>query len=121
MSCRCLSFSLPQLAQALAGLFSVLLVVLPAAAEETGWSDLFTGESLDGWRQRGGKARYTVEDGVLVGTSVPNTPNSFLCTEKNYADFLLELEFKIDPELNSGVQIRSNSFPEYQNTGSTER
>ena len=77
------------------------------------WMELFDGKSLNGWRQRGGKATYRVEDGQIVGTSAPNTPNSFLCTEKDWDDFELELEFKVDPLLNSGVQIRSNSLPEY--------
>ena len=43
------------------------------------------------------------------------TPNSFLCTAKDYADFILEYEFKVDEELNSGVQIRSHSLPGYRN------
>jgi hypothetical protein len=74
------------------------------------WTDLFNGKNLDGWVQRGGVAKYTVEDGVIVGTSTLNTPNSFLCTPRDYGDFILEYEFKIDPRLNSGVQIRSQSF-----------
>jgi hypothetical protein len=73
---------------------------------------LFDGKSFDGWTQHGGKAQYTLEDGMVVGTSVPNTPNSFLCTDKEYGDFELELEFKVHPDLNSGVQIRSQVFAE---------
>jgi hypothetical protein len=76
---------------------------------------LFDGKTLDGWKQLGGKAVYSVEDGTIVGQSVPNTSNSFLCTEKHYGDFILELEFKVDAGLNSGVQVRSNSFKEYRN------
>lgn len=83
------------------------------AAQE--WVDLFNGKDLSGWVQRGGKANYSVKDGVIVGSTVPNTPNSFLCTEKNYGDFELEVEFKVHPELNSGIQIRSNSLPDYKN------
>lgn len=71
---------------------------------------LFNGKNLDGWVQHGGVAKYTVEDGVIVGTSVPDTPNSFLCTEKHYSDFILEIEFKVDAPLNSGIQIRSNVY-----------
>ncbi len=84
-------------------------------AQEDGWVELFDGQSLDGWTQRGGKASYTVEDQQIVGTTVPNTPNSFLCTKQHYDNFVLQLEFKVHPELNSGVQIRSNSLPEYNN------
>ncbi len=48
----------------------------------------------------------------MVGSSVPNTANSFLCIPRDYGDFVLELEFKVDPALNSGVQIRSQCFDE---------
>ncbi|MBN2211398.1 MAG: DUF1080 domain-containing protein [Sedimentisphaerales bacterium] len=77
--------------------------------------ELFDGKTLNGWVQKGGQAEYTVVDGVIVGKTVLNTSNSFLCTKQNYSDFILELEFKVDAKLNSGVQIRSNSFPEYRN------
>jgi hypothetical protein len=72
--------------------------------------DLFNGKDLKGWIQRGGKATYAVEGNEIVGTSTLNTPNSFLCTEKTYGDFILEYDFKVDPKLNSGVQIRSECF-----------
>ncbi|MCP4378458.1 MAG: DUF1080 domain-containing protein, partial [bacterium] len=75
---------------------------------------LFDGKTLDGWKQLGGKGKYEVKDGAIVGSSVPNTPNSFLCTKKSYGDFVLEYEFKVDPSLNSGVQIRSNSIKSYR-------
>jgi hypothetical protein len=81
---------------------------VPAADDE--WKPLFNGTDLDGWVQRGGKAKYRVEDKQIVGTCVPNTGNSFLCTKRDYADFILELEFKVNPKLNSGVQIRSHCF-----------
>ena len=71
---------------------------------------IFNGKNLDGWIQRGGKAKYAVEDGVIVGTTVKGEPNSFLCTAKEYGDFVLELEIKADAGLNSGVQIRSHCF-----------
>ena len=71
---------------------------------------IFDGKSLAGWVQRGGKAEYAAVDGCIVGTSVKNTPNSFLCTKKAYGDFTLELEIKADPGLNSGIQIRSQCF-----------
>ena len=76
------------------------------------WTDLFNGKDLDGWVKRGGKAEYKIEDGAIVGTSALNTPNTFLCTGREYSDFILEYEFKVNPLLNSGVQIRSNSFDE---------
>jgi hypothetical protein len=80
---------------------------LSADKDKDGWVSLFNGKDLDGWVARAGKAKYRVEDNQIIGNSVPNTGNSFLCTTRDYADFILELEFKVDPALNSGVQIRS--------------
>lgn len=77
------------------------------------WEFLFNKKDLEGWKQLGGEANYHVENGAIVGTSVKGTPNSFLCTEKMYSDFILELEVKADSGLNSGIQIRSNSSPEH--------
>jgi hypothetical protein len=94
-----------------------MIRVIPRAAFEAtiiktdnDFVPLFDGKTLTGWIQRGGKAKYEVKDGMIVGTSVPNTGNSFLCTEKNYGDFILDLDFKVDPELNSGVQFRGECF-----------
>jgi len=82
----------------------------PGLSADDGWVSLFNGKDLDGWVQRGGKASYRVEDGQIVGSSVARTSNSFLCTKKDYANFILELEFKVESPLNSGVQIRSQCF-----------
>ena len=90
----------------------MLITLLTLALLQDGSVPLFNGKDLDGWVQRGGKADYKVEDGAIVGRSVPKTPNSFLCTKKDYGDFILELEFKVHPALNSGVQIRSQCFDE---------
>jgi hypothetical protein len=89
----------------------LLFAIAPAvAADEEGFKPLFDGKSLDGFTQKGGQAKYRAENGEIIGTSVPNTENSFLCTNKEYGDFILELEFKVDPALNSGVQIRSHAY-----------
>lgn len=82
--------------------------------EETFGQPLFNGENLEGWTQKGGDANYKVEDGVIIGETVSNTPNSFLVTDKMYEDFILELDYKVDSSMNSGIQIRSNSLPTYQ-------
>ena len=82
------------------------------AADE--WKPLFNGKSFDGWKQLGGKAEYSIEKSEIVGRSVANTPNSFLTTEESYTDFVLEFEFWVQNGLNSGVQFRSMSKPEYR-------
>ncbi len=84
----------------------------PMDESQEGFIPLFNGKDLTGWVQRGGKAKYRVEDDAIVGTTVPNTTNTFLCTTKDYGDFILELEFKVNPKMNSGVQIRSHVFDE---------
>jgi hypothetical protein len=89
----------------------LLIAACGTAMAAEGWTDLFNGKNLEGWVKRGGKATYAVEDGCIVGTSTLNTPNTFLCTGRDYGDFILEYEFKIDPRLNSGVQFRSRIFP----------
>lgn len=79
------------------------------------WVPLFNGEDLGGWSQKGGTADYEVRDNTIVGITKNNTPNSFLTTDKLYGNFILELEYKVDPSMNSGIQIRSNSYPNYMN------
>ncbi|MCA9442106.1 MAG: DUF1080 domain-containing protein [Candidatus Omnitrophica bacterium] len=78
-------------------------------AAEEGWVSLFDGKNLDGWTQKNGTATYRVEDGTIVGKTTPGSPNSFLCTDKEYGDFELMFEVKVADELNSGVQIRSQT------------
>ncbi|KPK84455.1 MAG: hypothetical protein AMS27_09925 [Bacteroides sp. SM23_62_1] len=74
------------------------------------WISLYNGNNLEGWIQKGGKAQFTSADGMIIGTTVANTENSFLCTEKCYSDFILELEVMVDTSLNSGIQIRSRTY-----------
>ena len=91
-----------------------LLSGCSGGASKDGWTDLFNGKDLTGWIQRNGEAQYKVENREIIGVSKAGTPNSFLCTEKDYGDFILEFELKVDTALNSGVQIRSHSLPEFK-------
>lgn len=81
---------------------------------EDGFVDLFNGKNLDGWEQKNGTATYEVVDDTILGRTVKGSPNSFLCSEKEYGDFELVFEVKVDKGLNSGVQIRSVSKPDYK-------
>jgi hypothetical protein len=96
-------------------LLFISLCAASAQKSKDGWQNLFNGKDLTGWKQLNGKATYEVKDGAIVGTSVMGTPNSFLTTEKDYGDFIFECDVKVDNKLNSGIQIRSLSTPEYQN------
>ncbi|MCA1758355.1 MAG: DUF1080 domain-containing protein [Bacteroidales bacterium] len=84
-------------------------------AQNDGWVSLFNGKDLTGWKQLNGEAKYAVENGVIVGTTVLNTPNSFICTEKNYSDFIFEVDLLVEPDMNSGIQFRSESKADYNN------
>jgi len=95
----------------------LLLTILSAEtfAQKERWTNLFDGKTLKGFKQLGGKALYEVKNGEIVGTTVKDTPNSFLATEQDYEDFILELELNVAEGMNSGVQFRSLSKPDYQN------
>jgi hypothetical protein len=97
--------------------YVLLFTALTASAQPVDgeWEYLFNGKDLTGWKLLGGKATYIAKDGELIGTTVSNTPNSFLSTEKEYGDFILEVELLVHPSMNSGIQIRSLSKKEYQN------
>lgn len=85
------------------------------AGTDPSWTSLFDGKDLKGWHQLNGHAKYSVEDGVIVGTTVADEPNSFLVTDSTYGDFILEVDYKVDSTMNSGIQIRSESTPDYNN------
>jgi len=89
-------------------------VAAPIAVAETHeWRDIFNGRDLSGWVTLGGAATYEVKDGVIVGTAVPDTPNTFLTTDERFDDFILEAEVKIDGILNSGFMVRGDSSPDF--------
>ncbi len=93
----------------------ILLTFNVVVFAQDGWTNLFNGKDLTGWEQLNGEAKYEVVDGMIVGTTVVNTPNSFIRTEKNYSDFIFEVELLVAENMNSGIQFRSESTPDYMN------
>ncbi|NQT26590.1 DUF1080 domain-containing protein [candidate division KSB1 bacterium] len=93
------------------------LALLCACSFSTGegWQDLFNGKDLSNFEVLNGDGQFIIEDDEIVGVSRMDIPNTFLATKKAYSDFILEYEIKIEAGLNSGVQIRSLSLPEYKN------
>jgi len=86
----------------------LLFTVHCSSSGQEKWINLFDGETLNGWSVHSGSATYWVEQGAIVGQAVAGSPNSFLCTDREFGNFILEFEvFLKDPELNSGVQFRS--------------
>lgn len=93
---------------------SIKFIVLILVVAHTGftqpkekWTKLFNGKDLNGWKLVNGTASYEVKDGMIVGTCVKDSPNSFLATDKEYGDFIFEVQVKIDAGINSGIQFRS--------------
>jgi len=94
---------------------TILLVaafITPSQSRAQSTPSLFDGKTLKGWKRLAGTADYKVENGAIVGTTVLNSGNTFLVTEKEYGDFIMELDTKIESPLsNSGVQVRSHFDP----------
>lgn len=95
--------------------FFVMLIGMISLTAQENWKSLFNGKDLSGWEQLNGNSKYYVQDGILVGEAVVGSPNSFLCTKEKFSDFILEFEIKTDPQLNTGVQFRSESKQDYMN------
>lgn len=92
---------------------TVLVGCSAPVENEEGWINLLDGNSLNGWTSVAGEADFTVEDEIIIGTAVANTPNTFLISDQEYEDFILELEIKVDDESsNSGVMVRGQYDPE---------
>ncbi len=92
-------------------------LLLPIAGYSTSGKkvDIFNGKNFKGWEKLNGSATYEVKDGVIIGTSATNTPNTFMATKQQFTNFILEYDMKMDEGLNSGVQIRSHSIDSYNN------
>lgn len=83
----------------------LVLLLLPGAAPEDGFTPLFNGTDLTGWKVHGGKQSvWTVDNGLLV---VQGKGGGWLMTEKEYADFELRLEYRLPKQGNSGVALRA--------------
>jgi len=88
--------------------FALYLLAAQGLRAGDGWTSLFNGRNLSGWKETAGDAKFFVADGCIVGQAVSESDtNSVLCTKKSYGNFILELDFKADRQLFSGVHIRS--------------
>lgn len=81
------------------------LFALDARAAESGFVPIFNGKNLDGWQGIGGDtSSYYAQDGQLI---CKETGKIHIFTVKEYANFILRLEIKMDPGGNNGVGIRT--------------
>jgi len=89
-----------------------MLCACHVAVAEEGFVSIFNGKDLTGWTVKGGDGKYHVEDGCIVGTVNDERRNTFLCSEKEYENFIFKAEFKFDIHFNSGIQFRSLARPD---------
>ena len=92
-------------------------MALAAGADQGAWSSpvpLFDGRTLTGWKATRNPDGWTVEDGQIVCLALKG---GYLYTEEQYEDFVLDLEFKIGPNANSGVFLRLSDISDPVNTG----
>jgi len=83
-------------------------------AARKGFTSLFNGKDLTGWESIG-NAKWTVEDGILVGQQSEDGGVGELLTEKSFDDFVLSVTFKVAWPANTGVWFRyQNPSKAYQ-------
>ncbi|MFT5526602.1 MAG: hypothetical protein ACI9G1_003322 [Pirellulaceae bacterium] len=91
--------------QRLLVLVAIVLGTSEMDAQETKFTDLFNGKDLSGWKLVGAGDNWLAKDGELQCTGKPGA--HWIRTEKEYSDFELRLEFKMNTDGNSGVFIRA--------------
>jgi hypothetical protein len=86
-------------------LTSLLLIAAAAPAAEEGFTPLFDGKTLNGWKLMGGHGPgYAAQDGKIV---LPRGGGGNLLYEKEFTDFILRFEFKLEDGSNNGLAIRA--------------
>lgn len=85
----------------------VPILFLTLGLSQSGFKKIFNGKDLTGWKIHGTEKWY-VENGELICESGPDKGYGYLSTEKPYTNFILETEFKLEANGNSGIFIRSN-------------
>jgi len=92
--------------------FLLFLLTFSIQAQEGNWKNLFNGKDLSGWKAVAGNATFAVQDGVIEGSAVFGTGNTFLISEELYGDYILEVDLKIShTSSNSGIMTRGQFDP----------
>jgi hypothetical protein len=83
---------------------------------------VFNGKDLSGWKAPEKNVWYLVQDGILQLRSSQDKKGSVLWTEKEYENFVMELEFKfISGTIDSGVHVKSDDQIQIGISGSLKR
>lgn len=109
---------MPRRAPALAPALLLALALPAPARDDEGFTPLFNGTDLSGWVVPEDGEIFSVRDGVIVGKTAEGQlkKNEFLCSEKQYGDFILKVKVKVLSG-NSGIQFRSDREPNGRVTG----
>jgi Domain of Unknown Function (DUF1080) len=95
--------------------FLFIFISVTTIYGQTNWLNLFDGTTLTGWKQIAGKGHFDVYKNTIVGMTVMDSVNSYLATDLEFGDFVLEMEvFMDDTTFTSGVQFRSH-FDKFAN------
>ncbi len=86
------------------------------AGEKDGeWTSLFDGKTLNGWKGYNGvdiAGKWMAEDGTLhLDSTTDSKPYTNIITEKQFDDFDLRFEWKIEEGTNSGVMFHVGEGP----------
>lgn len=97
-------------------LFMLLILLFLGCNEvkEPAFESIFDGQTWQGWE--GDKAFFRIENQAIVAGSLIDTipKNQFLCTEKSYADFELQMKVKFTSKTNNaGIQFRTSRIPDH--------
>ncbi len=100
---------LPLTAVVLCSVFGVVLVASPTLAGQTKLTSIFNGKDLTGWKAPKDNIWWIAKDGILTCKSGPKKKGSILTTTKQYADFVVQLDFRFGKgTIDSGVFMRNN-------------
>lgn len=80
-----------------------------ASRAAAGWISLFDGHSLMGWTRHDDGANWSVQEGVITANE---GPVDLLCTSVPFADYELEVDFRMEEGGNSGLFLRTLDRPQ---------
>ena len=88
--------------------------MLTQREKEEGWISLFDGKTLNGWGATGDPKGWTVDDGCILCTV---QGGQYLYTKEQFADFVLAIDFRTEPKVNSGIFLRWGDLKDAVHTG----
>lgn len=93
------------IARVLTRFVAVCLLLTPFVLPAAEWTRLFDGSNLDHWTLRQSEG-WKIADGQLVPNEIRK--DNYAWTKEKYGDFVLEAEFRLTKDCNSGVFFRTD-------------